>query len=51
MKDMKKRFVIMTAVFMALFMAPVYAMAIDVTGTAELDAFTNYVWRGQQLGF
>jgi len=50
MKDMKKRFVIMTAVLMALFMmAPVYAMAIDVTGTAELDAFTNYVWRGQQL--
>ncbi len=46
---MKKGFVIIAAVFMVVFMAPLYAMAIDVSGTAELDAFTNYVWRGQQL--
>jgi len=46
---MKKRFLIITAVLLAGLLAPVYALAIDVSGTAELDAFTNYVWRGQQL--
>jgi len=46
---MKKRFLILMTVLMATLLAPVYAMAIDVSGTAAVDVLTNYVWRGQQL--
>jgi len=49
MKKMKKSLFIMMALLLGGIMTPLCAMAIDVSGTAELDVFTNYVWRGQQL--
>jgi len=48
-KDMGKRLLIIMAVLLAGLMAPVYAMAIEVSGTASVDVLTNYMWRGQQL--
>ncbi len=49
MRIMKKRFITVLVVLVVAMLAPVCAMAIDVSGTAAVDILTNYVWRGQQL--
>lgn len=48
-KNMGKRLLIIMAVLLVGLMAPVYSMAIEVSGTANVDVLTNYMWRGQQL--
>ena len=49
-RKMKTRlFVLMLGVIAAGVFVPLTAMAVDVSGSANVDILTNYVWRGQQL--